>query len=103
MVSTVSFVLYQPNNTGCTFDIGQVLVLSMQALFPSRALLSATRIPCFGRQFLQRQRYMSTLRPTGNEPLAPGTIIKTDSGKTYTIDDILADRRKPLLCVYRAW
>ncbi|KAI9930660.1 hypothetical protein ASPWEDRAFT_171284 [Aspergillus wentii DTO 134E9] len=35
-------------------------------------------------------------------PLSQGTILKSDSGHIYTIEEILADRRKPLLCVYRA-
>lgn len=37
-----------------------------------------------------------------NEPLSLGTMLKSDSGQTYKIEEVLADRRKPLLCVYRA-
>ena len=37
-----------------------------------------------------------------NEPLAPGATIQGYSGRTYTIEEIIAERRNPLLCVYRA-
>lgn len=37
-----------------------------------------------------------------NEPLAPGAKICGQSGRTYTIQEVLAERREPLLCVYRA-
>ncbi|KAI0834728.1 kinase-like protein [Hypoxylon sp. FL0890] len=36
------------------------------------------------------------------EPFAPGTLLKGDSGRVYEIEEILSDRRNPLLCVYRA-
>ncbi|KAE8352417.1 kinase-like domain-containing protein [Aspergillus coremiiformis] len=45
---------------------------------------------------------MSTMSPCNKEPLILGTVLKSDSGQTYKIDEIIADRRKPLLCVYRA-
>lgn len=35
------------------------------------------------------------------EPLGPGPRLKGNSGKIYRIEEILPDRRKPLLCVYR--
>ncbi|KAI9668500.1 MAG: hypothetical protein M1829_005378 [Trizodia sp. TS-e1964] len=37
-----------------------------------------------------------------NEPLKPGATLCGQSGRTYTIKEVLAERRKPLLCVYRA-
>ncbi|KAI0402009.1 kinase-like protein [Xylaria palmicola] len=38
----------------------------------------------------------------GEKPFEPGTLIKGDSGQVYEIEEILSDRRNPLLCVYRA-
>jgi hypothetical protein len=35
-------------------------------------------------------------------PLTPGTMMKSDSGQTYKVEEVLVDRRQPLLCVYRA-
>jgi hypothetical protein len=74
--------------------------LPMRSSVIPRALPSVTRIARFGRQFSQRHM-MSTSR-SSNEPLALGTMLKTDYERTYKIEEILADRRKPLLCVYRA-
>jgi len=37
-----------------------------------------------------------------NEPLTPGATLCGQSGRTYTIQEMLAERREPLLCVYRA-
>ncbi|KAE8154312.1 kinase-like domain-containing protein [Aspergillus avenaceus] len=61
-----------------------------------------TRAPFFTCQLLSQTRKTSTKSPSIQEPLKPGTILKSDSGQSYRIDEILADRRKPLLCVYRA-
>ncbi|KAI1459755.1 kinase-like protein [Annulohypoxylon moriforme] len=36
------------------------------------------------------------------EPFTPGTLLKGDSGRVYEIEEVLSDRRNPLLCVYRA-
>ncbi|KAI0540705.1 kinase-like domain-containing protein [Xylaria digitata] len=59
------------------------------------------------RQLLKR--YSSTLsKPTTNaykaleQPLQVGKIVSGDSGQTYTIEEILKERRNPLICVYRA-
>ncbi|KAH9222554.1 calcium/calmodulin dependent protein kinase [Leptodontidium sp. 2 PMI_412] len=35
-------------------------------------------------------------------PFSPGTTLRGQSGRTYTIQEVLAERREPLLCVYRA-
>ncbi|KAI1774395.1 hypothetical protein F4818DRAFT_81332 [Hypoxylon cercidicola] len=43
---------------------------------------------------------MSTM--SDEEPFAPGTLLKGDSGRVYEIEEILSDRRNPLLFVYRA-
>lgn len=36
------------------------------------------------------------------EPFTQGETLCGQSGRTYTIQDVLAEQRKPLLCVYRA-
>ncbi|KAI3322807.1 kinase-like protein [Xylariaceae sp. AK1471] len=45
---------------------------------------------------------MSTTSHFNEEPFAPGTLLKGDSGQVYEIEETLSDRRNPLLCVYRA-
>ncbi|KAJ9232761.1 hypothetical protein DTO169E5_7321 [Paecilomyces variotii] len=45
---------------------------------------------------------MSPTSQFSKEPLTLGTMLGSDSGRTYKIEEVLADRRKPLLCVYRA-
>ena len=35
------------------------------------------------------------------DPFSVGDILQGSSGRSYNIEEILADRRKPLLCVYR--
>lgn len=37
------------------------------------------------------------------DPFSVGDILYGSSGRRYTVDEILSDRRKPLRCVYRAW
>ncbi|KAH7370624.1 kinase-like domain-containing protein [Rhexocercosporidium sp. MPI-PUGE-AT-0058] len=44
----------------------------------------------------------SVLPIAHNEPLAPGATIQGHSGRTYTIEETIAERQGPLLCVYRA-
>jgi hypothetical protein len=49
------------------------------------------------------QRYlMSTTSLNREELFTLGTMVKSDSGQTYKIEEVLAERRKPLLCVYLA-
>ncbi|KAI4859674.1 kinase-like protein [Hypoxylon rubiginosum] len=48
---------------------------------------------------------MSTISVTSRfneEPFAPGTLLKGDSGQVYEIEEILSNRQNPLLSVYRA-
>ncbi|KAK2791193.1 hypothetical protein FQN53_006031 [Emmonsiellopsis sp. PD_33] len=45
---------------------------------------------------------MSPSSQSTKEPLTPGTMLKSDSGKIYKIDKAVATRIKPLLCVYHA-
>ncbi|TGJ77142.1 hypothetical protein E0Z10_g10739 [Xylaria hypoxylon] len=45
---------------------------------------------------------MSTASHVNEEPFASGTWLKGDSGRVYEIEEVLSDRRRPLLCVYRA-
>lgn len=44
----------------------------------------------------------SGLLPMTTGPLSPGTTLCAQSGRTYTIQEVLTERREPLLCVYRA-
>lgn len=37
-----------------------------------------------------------------SEPFAVGMLLKADSGQDYQIDEVLLDRRNPLMCLYRA-
>ncbi|KKK22217.1 hypothetical protein ARAM_003249 [Aspergillus rambellii] len=45
---------------------------------------------------------MPSISQARKEPLSPGMMLKSDSGQTYKVEEVLADQRKPLLCVYRA-
>jgi hypothetical protein len=44
----------------------------------------------------------SGLLPMTKGPLSPEATLCAQSGRTYTIQEVLAERREPLLCVYRA-
>ncbi|OTA65185.1 kinase-like protein [Hypoxylon sp. EC38] len=35
------------------------------------------------------------------EPFVPGALLEGDSGRVYEIEEVLSERRNPLLCVYR--
>lgn len=65
------------------------------------ARISPSRVPYLGQRISQRY-LMSPTSQFSKEPLTLGTMLRSDSGRTYKIEEILADRRKPLLCVYRA-
>jgi hypothetical protein len=53
--------------------------------------------------FSSSRRTMSSgLLPMTKGPLSPGATLRAQSGRTYTIQEVLAERREPLLCVYRA-
>ncbi|KAI0536380.1 kinase-like domain-containing protein [Xylaria digitata] len=45
---------------------------------------------------------MPTTSKFNEEPFTLGTMLKGDSGRLYEIEEILSNRRNPLLCVYRA-
>lgn len=45
---------------------------------------------------------MPSQLPVATEPLTVRTSICGQSGPAYTIQEVLAERREPLLCVYRA-
>ena len=49
-----------------------------------------------------RRTVSSQASQVANEPLAPGATLCSQSGRTYTIQEVLAEQREPLLCVYRA-
>ncbi|KAJ9196655.1 hypothetical protein DTO164E3_6185 [Paecilomyces variotii] len=65
------------------------------------ARISPSRVPYLGQRISQRY-LMSPTSQFSKEPLTLGTMLRSDSGRTYKIEEVLADRRKPLLCVYRA-
>ncbi|KAI1102121.1 kinase-like protein [Jackrogersella minutella] len=45
---------------------------------------------------------MSATSCFNEEPFTPGTLLEGDSGRVFEIEEILSDRRNPLLCVFRA-
>ncbi|CAG8957119.1 hypothetical protein HYFRA_00009320 [Hymenoscyphus fraxineus] len=52
---------------------------------------------------LSSRRFTSSqMLDMAEEPLKPGATLCGQSGRIYTIQEVLAERRKPLLCVYRA-
>lgn len=69
--------------------------------FPSMTWILGNRPP--QHHFPHSHRTMSSQSlQTGAEPLTPGTTLRGQSGRMYTIMEVLAERQKPLLCVYRA-
>ena len=68
---------------------------------PSTTLILSNRRP---QHPLSSSRWTISSRALqmANEPLTPGTTLCGQSGRTYTIQEVLAERREPLLlCVYR--
>ncbi|KAI0201850.1 kinase-like domain-containing protein [Astrocystis sublimbata] len=63
-------------------------------------------LPSFHQILLTRSQFprsmMSTMSRSSEVPFTPGTVLKGDSGRFYEIEEVLSDRRNPLLCVYRA-
>lgn len=48
-------------------------------------------------------RYLTShMSPLSKQPLTPGTMLKSDSGQMYRIEEVLAERSNPFCCVYRA-
>lgn len=85
-----------------TFSVrGLSRYMSIQLPFSISTLPSLSHATYLGRQ-LSQPRGMSTTLQSREEPLPLGTMLKSGSGRNYKIEEILADRRKPLLCVYRA-
>ncbi|KAI1129051.1 kinase-like domain-containing protein [Nemania abortiva] len=65
------------------------------------------RIGSWLRQPLARCSFILAKLATGTqkepeEPLQVGQTVDGDSGRTYTIEEILKERRDPVICVYRA-
>lgn len=60
-----------------------------------------SRCPDLGRRFSRRYA-MSTTSQSHEEPLSRGTQLKGEPGRMYSIEEVPTDRRKPLICVYRA-
>lgn len=69
--------------------------------FSKKPLPLVTRYPRLGRQSSRRYATSTTLQ-SHEEPLCLGADLKGESGRIYRIEEVLSDRRKPLLCVYRA-
>jgi len=71
-----------------------------------RISLSSSRILCnrpSQHHHLSSSRTVSSqASEMASEPLIPGSTLCGESGRIYTIREVLAERRKPLLCVYRA-
>lgn len=74
---------------------------SLLPLLPAKPLSLVSRYPGLDRRF-SRQYAMSTTSHSHEGPLSLSTLLKGDSGWMYRIEEVLTDRRKPLLCVYRA-
>ncbi|KAH6719348.1 kinase-like domain-containing protein [Leptodontidium sp. MPI-SDFR-AT-0119] len=72
--------------------------LAIARNFPLAALGSRPQY-----HFSSSHRTMSSgSLPMATAPFSPGTTLRGQSGRTYTIQEVLAERREPLLCVYRA-
>ncbi|KAI1137442.1 kinase-like protein [Hypoxylon sp. FL0543] len=76
-----------------------------------RVSRTISTLPCFIRRTfppITRTSLRSTMSTTpaasrfNEEPFTPGTLLEGDSGQVYEIEELLSDRRNPLLCVYRA-
>ncbi|KAK3942845.1 hypothetical protein QBC46DRAFT_378948 [Diplogelasinospora grovesii] len=63
---------------------------------------SVTRSFCIKQCHHPCHRTMSSLSQTKSEPFSIGAALRGRSGRTYSIQEVLSERRDPLLCVYRA-
>ncbi|KAK4246834.1 kinase-like protein [Corynascus novoguineensis] len=61
-----------------------------------------TRTCCIKQYYHPCHRTMSSLSQTKSEPFSIGAALRGRSGRTYSIQEVLSERRDPLLCVYRA-
>ena len=75
--------------------------LTIARIFPSTTLIWGNRPAQHRLQYSHRTMSSRSLQ-TDDKPLTPGTTLCGQSGRMYTIQEVLAERRKPLLCVYRA-
>jgi hypothetical protein len=76
--------------------------LTIARISPSTTLILANRPPQHPLSS-SRRTISSRALQMANEPLTPGTTLCAHSGRTYTIQEVLAERRESLLlCVYRA-
>lgn len=77
------------------------------ATMPSKAfsemLPAVARIPRFWRRNFQRNS-LSTISqaPPLRESLPLSTVFQSDAGRSYKVEEIIQDRGKPLLSIYRA-
>ena len=75
--------------------------LTIARVSPSATLILGNRPPQRPLPSSRRTISLQALQ-MANEPLTPGATLCGHSGRTYTIQEVLAERQKPLLCVYRA-
>jgi hypothetical protein len=79
--------------------------LSIAHTSPTTTLILSHQLPSIisRRKISTEATKMNTEPKTMNtEPYSPGDTLFGESGRTYTIQKVLAERRKPLLCVYKA-
>lgn len=75
--------------------------LKTARIFTSTSLILGNR-PTQNRLLSSRRSLSSRALQMAHEPLIPGITLCSQSGRTYTIQEVLAERREPLLCVYGA-
>ncbi|OIW29042.1 kinase-like protein [Coniochaeta ligniaria NRRL 30616] len=67
-----------------------------------KCLPSATRSFHIKQCYYRPYRTTSSLSHTRTEPFPRGSVLRGQSGRTYSVKELLSERRNPLLCVYRA-
>lgn len=68
----------------------------------SRIFPSGARAPHLSGRQTSRSNGLSTMSHLKKKILPLGTVLQSDTGRSYTIDGTLSERTKPLLSVYRA-
>jgi hypothetical protein len=75
--------------------------LTIARISPSTSLIVGNQPPQHPLSS-SRRTISSRALQMANEPLTLGATLCSQSGRTYTIQEVLAEQRVPLLCVYRA-
>lgn len=101
-----SFNLHPPSSLPrtCRSGISDMLPSSRLSFQCHQFRRSSLHVRPFFRSHhrLLHLRKMSTLPQRRTEPFAIGTELRGHSGRTYKVQEVLAERRRPLFCVYRA-